>query len=58
LVRLFDQNGRQVGSKRIPAQDMDNGLFTIDVDALSTGIYSVNFVLGGKALGSLPFIKQ
>lgn len=58
LVRLFDQSGRQVGSKRINAQDMDNGIINLDVAGLGTGIYSINFVLGGKTLGSMPFVKQ
>ena len=58
LVRLFDQSGRQVGSKRINAQDMDNGIINLDVAGLGSGIYSINFVLGGKTLGSMPFVKQ
>jgi hypothetical protein len=58
LIRLFDQSGRQVGSKRIAAQDMDNGIINLDVAALHSGIYSINFVLGGKVLGSMPFVKQ
>ena len=58
LVRLFDQTGRQVGSKRISAQDMDNGIINLDVTGLGNGIYSINFVLGGKTLGSMPFVKQ
>jgi chitodextrinase len=58
LIRLFDQSGRQVGSKRIAAQDMDNGIINLDVAALHGGIYSINFVLGGKVLGSMPFVKQ
>ncbi len=58
LVRLFDQNGRQVGAKHFNAQDMDNGILSLDVAALSVGMYNVNFVLGGKVLGSIPFVKQ
>jgi hypothetical protein len=58
LIRLFDQSGRQVGSKRIAAQDMDNGIINVDVAALHGGVYSINFVLGGKVLGSMPFVKQ
>ncbi len=58
LVRLFDQSGRQVGAKHINAQDMDNGIISLDVATLSGGMYNVNFVLGGKILGSIPFVKQ
>lgn len=58
LVRMFDQTGRQVGAKHINAQDMDNGIINLDVAELQGGIYSINFVLGGKTLGSMPFVKQ
>jgi len=58
LVRMFDQSGRQVESKRVNAQDMDNGLISLNVAGLQGGIYSLNFVLGGKNLGSMPFVKQ
>ncbi len=58
LVRMFDQSGRQVGSKRVNAQDMDNGLISLSVAGLQGGVYSLNFVLGGKNLGSIPFAKQ
>jgi hypothetical protein len=37
---------------------MDNGFISMDVAHLSGGMYSLNFVLGGKNLGSVPFIKQ
>jgi hypothetical protein len=58
LIRMFDQSGRQVSSKKINAQDMDNGYISLDVAELGNGMYSVNFVLGGKNLGSIPFVKQ
>jgi len=58
LIRIFDQTGRQVGSNRINAQDMANGIINLDVTSLQGGMYSLNFVLGGKILGSMPFVKQ
>jgi hypothetical protein len=58
VVRMFDQNGKQVSSKRINAQDMDLGIINLNVAQMSHGFYSVNFVLGGKNLGSIPFVKQ
>jgi len=58
LVRIFDLVGREVGSKRVNAQDMDNGLISLSVAGLQGGVYSLNFVLGGKNLGSIPFVKQ
>jgi len=58
LIRIFDQSGRQVGSKRVAVGDMDNGYISLDVAGLANGIYSLNFVLGGNVLGSMPFVKQ
>lgn len=58
LIRIFDATGRQVGAQRIAAQDMDNGIINLDVAGLQGGMYSLNFVLGGKVLGSIPFVKQ
>jgi chitodextrinase len=58
LIRIFDQAGRQVGADRINAQDMDNGIINLDVTGLHAGMYSLNFVRGGKVLGSMPFVKQ
>jgi len=58
LVRMFDQSGREVGSKHIDAQDMDNGLISLNVAGMQAGMYNLNFVLGGKNIGSVPFVKQ
>lgn len=58
LIRIFDQTGRQVGSNRILAQDMANGIINLDLAHLHGGMYSLNFVVGGKVLGSLPFVKH
>ena len=58
LVRVFDETGRQVGSKRVSPQDMDNGYIHINVAELGMGMYHLNFVLGGKNIGSVPFVKQ
>lgn len=58
LIRMFDQSGRQVDSKRITAQEMDNGIISLNVADIQSGAYNLNFVLDGKNLGSLPFVKQ
>lgn len=58
LIRIFDQAGRQVGAQKFSAQEMDNGLINMDMAALHAGIYSLNFVRGGKVLGSIPFVKH
>ncbi len=58
LVRVFDQAGREVGSKRVNASEMNSGQISMNVASLQSGIYSLDFVLGGKNLGSIPFVKQ
>ena len=58
VVRIFDQAGRQVSASHVGASDMDKGLFSVNVAALQGGMYSLNFVLEGKNLGSVPFVKQ
>jgi hypothetical protein len=58
VIRIFDQNGRQVEAHKVDAGDMDSGVISMDVANLQGGMYSLNFVLGGKNLGSIPFVKQ
>ncbi|MEO6130482.1 MAG: LamG-like jellyroll fold domain-containing protein, partial [Saprospiraceae bacterium] len=58
LVRMFDQSGREVGSKQLKASEMGNGLIKMNIAGLGAGMYNLNFVLGGKNLGAIPFVKQ
>jgi hypothetical protein len=58
VIRIFDQLGRQVGANKVNAQSMDNGLINLNVSDLQAGMYSLNFVIDGKPLGSMPFVKQ
>ena len=58
VIRIFDQAGRQVATDNIDANQMDTGVISLDVAKLNGGMYSLNFVLGGKNLGSVPFVKQ
>lgn len=58
LVRMFDQSGREVGSKQLKAAEMSNGLIKMNISGLNAGMYNLNFVLGGKNLGAIPFVKQ
>lgn len=58
VIRIFDQSGRQIVSNRVEANQMDTGVITLDVAKLQGGMYSLNFVLEGKNLGSIPFVKQ
>jgi len=58
MIRIYDQSGRQVSAKNIEPNQMDSGVISLDVAKLQGGMYSLNFVLGGKNLGSVPFVKQ
>ncbi len=58
LIRTFDASGRQVGAFKVDAANMSNGLIELDVTKLAVGNYNLNFVLGGKVMGSMPFSKQ
>jgi len=58
LIRIFDNAGREVGSTKVDAKDMINGQIKLNVAYINTGMYNLNFVLGGKNLGSIPFVKQ
>ncbi|KAA3631860.1 MAG: hypothetical protein DWQ02_15755, partial [Bacteroidetes bacterium] len=58
LVRVFDVEGRQVDAVRFEKNEIPLDQFSIDVDHYPVGSYSVNFVLGGKNIGSFKFVKQ
>jgi len=58
LIRIFDIAGREISSTKIDAKDMQNGQIKMNVADINTGMYNLNFVLGGKNLGSIPFVKQ
>jgi hypothetical protein len=42
----------------VHGKPITNGIINLDVAGLQGGMYSLNFVLGGKVLGSIPFVKQ
>jgi hypothetical protein len=58
LLRVFDMQGRQVDALLLTQGDVATGQFSLKVSGYSTGMYSLNFVLGGKNLGSVKFNKQ
>ncbi|MFZ1678173.1 MAG: LamG-like jellyroll fold domain-containing protein, partial [Saprospiraceae bacterium] len=58
LIRMFDQSGRQVEAKHLTSPEMGNGLIKMNVAGIEPGAYNLNFVLGGKNLGSISFVKQ
>jgi chitodextrinase len=57
LVRVFDLSGRQVGAVNFDKNELAAGQFSLDVSKYATGKYFLNFVLGGKNLGSVKFDK-
>ncbi len=58
LVRMFDQSGREVGAITFKASELDHQLIKMNIAGLNAGMYNLNFVLGGKNLGAIPFVKQ
>jgi hypothetical protein len=58
LVRVFDLQGRQVDQLHFDKGEVANGQITLNVSGYPQGLYTLNFVLGGKNLGALKFQKQ
>lgn len=58
LLRVFDTQGRQVDAFAYNQSDVASGQFSINVSNYPQGLYSLNFILGGKNLGSVKFNKQ
>ena len=58
LIRVFDTAGRQVDAVRYDKNELPNGQFSLNVGNYAAGTYFLNFVLGGKNLGSVKFDKQ
>lgn len=58
LLRIFDLNGRQVGAINYEKGGIPEKQLNLDVAKLIPGSYYINFVYGGKDLGSTGFIKH
>lgn len=58
LVRITDVQGRQVGDLRFDKNAIPGGQFPVTVKNYPTGTYFLNFVVGGKNIGSTKFEKQ
>jgi chitodextrinase len=58
LVRVFDTAGRQLEAIQFDKNELSTGQFSLNVGTYATGTYFLNFVLGGKNLGSVKFDKQ
>jgi hypothetical protein len=58
LLRVFDLQGRQVGHLNYDKNETPAGQITLPVGSYPQGTYLLNFVLGGKNLGSVQFVKH
>jgi len=57
-IRVFDAQGRQVDGLNLGQSDVATGQFSLNAANYAAGVYSINFVLGGKNIGSVKFNKQ
>ncbi len=57
LLRVYDLQGRQVDAQRYDSNTLSNTI-KLNVDKYTPGTYFLNFIYGGKNLGSLKFNKQ
>ncbi|MBK7407567.1 MAG: T9SS type A sorting domain-containing protein [Saprospirales bacterium] len=58
LLRVFDMQGRQIDQLRLSEGEVSTGQFSLNASSYPQGMYTLNFVLGGKNLGSLMFNKH
>ncbi len=58
LLRVFDVRGRQLDAIRLDEGAVAAGQFTLRVGKYPAGMYSLNFVMNGRSLGSVQFNKQ
>ena len=58
ILRVFDMEGRQVDALRLSQGDVSTGQFTLNASGYAAGMYSLNFVIAGKSIGSLKFNKN
>ncbi len=56
-VRILDNLGRQVSGYAPASGDINSGNMSLDINALSTGLYFVNFIIDGQNIGSVKFSK-
>lgn len=58
LLRVSDVQGRQVGDLRFGKNEIPAGQFSVNVSNYPAGTYFLNFVVGGKSIGSVKFEKK
>jgi|GEM_PF-294617 len=57
-LRVFDVLGRQVDEIRFGKNEVPSGLLSLKTGQYPVGAYFLNFVVGGRSLGAVPFEKQ
>ncbi len=57
-LRVFDVQGRQIDDLRFAKNAIPDDVLSINVKTYPAGTYFLNFVLGGKSLGSMKFEKK
>ena len=58
LLRVVDAQGRQLSDLRFGKNAIPAGQFPVDVSNYPAGTYFLNFVVGGKSIGSVKFDKR
>jgi hypothetical protein len=58
LIRVFDVQGRQVDGLQFDAREIPTGQIALRMGSYAAGMYTINFVLGGKNLGSVLVDKH
>jgi hypothetical protein len=57
-IRVFNMSGIQLDEIRIDKSELGSQQLTVPFDKLSGGTYQLNFIFGGKNLGSISITKQ
>jgi hypothetical protein len=57
-LRVSDVQGRQIDDLRFGRNELPAEQFSLDVQRYPAGTYFLNFVLGGKNIGSVKFDKK
>ncbi len=58
VLRVFDLQGRQIDQLNFDKNEVPAGRLSLKTGSYSPGTYLLNFVLGGKNLGAVPFEKH
>ena len=58
LLRVFDLTGRQIDAMNFGKNQIPTGQISLNVSQYPQGTYLLNFIQGGKSLGTLKFMKK